>query len=59
MISLAHNFYIDELLWFVVPVGIALWVLRVAERKARERREAEEAAESADTGSTETESPSD
>lgn len=41
MISLAHAFYIDEILWFVIPVGLSLWVLRWAERRARERAEAE------------------
>lgn len=41
MITLAHGFYIDEILWFVIPVGLALWVLRLAERRARERAESE------------------
>ncbi len=43
MITLAHGLYLDELLWFVVPVGLSLWALRWAERRAREK------AESADT----------
>ena len=41
MISLAHGLYIDEILWFAIPVGLSLWVLRWAERKARVRAEAE------------------
>jgi hypothetical protein len=39
MISLAHGWYIDEFLWFVIPVGLSLWVLRRAERRARTRAE--------------------
>lgn len=39
---LAHGFYLDELLWFVIPVGLSLWVLRWAERRARQRAESEE-----------------
>ncbi|MFP5332591.1 MAG: hypothetical protein ACLGHX_09585 [Acidimicrobiia bacterium] len=42
MISLAHGFYLDEILWFVVPVGLSLFVLRWAERKAKARAVAEE-----------------
>lgn len=38
---LAHGFYLDELLWFVIPVGLSLWVLRWAERRARQRGESE------------------
>jgi hypothetical protein len=45
MITLAHGFYIDEILWFVVPVAVSLWLLRWAERKARLRAEAEESDE--------------
>ena len=41
MITLAHGFYIDDILWFVIPVGLSLWVLRWAERRARERAESE------------------
>lgn len=41
MISLAHGLYIDEILWFAIPVGLSLWVLRWAERRARARAEAE------------------
>lgn len=41
MISLAHGFYIDEFLWFVVPIGLSLVVLRWAERRARQRAESE------------------
>ena len=41
MIWLAHGLYLDELLWFAIPVGLALWVLRWAERRARTRAEAE------------------
>ena len=41
MISFAHGMYIDEILWFAIPVGLALLVLRWAERKARLRAEAE------------------
>ena len=36
---LAHGLYIDDLLWFVVPVGISILLLRWAERRARERAE--------------------
>jgi hypothetical protein len=43
MISLAHGLYIDEILWFAIPVGLSLWVLRWAERRARTRAEAETA----------------
>ena len=43
MISLAHGLYIDEILWFAIPVGLSLWVLRWAERKARARAESEAA----------------
>lgn len=42
MISLAHGFYFDEFLWFVVPVGLSLLVLRWAERKAKARAVEEE-----------------
>ena len=59
MITFAHYFYIDEILWFVVPVGLALWVLRWAERKARERNEAAEAAGSDDVERTDSEIPPD
>lgn len=41
MIWLAHGLYIDEFLWFAIPVGLSLWVLRWAERRARTRAEAE------------------
>lgn len=41
MIWLAHGLYIDEILWFAIPVGLSLWVLRWAERRARMRAEAE------------------
>ncbi|HVR32502.1 MAG TPA: hypothetical protein VMS74_07310 [Acidimicrobiia bacterium] len=41
MITLAHGLYIDDFLWFAVPVGLSLWGLRWAERKARARAEAE------------------
>ena len=41
MIPLAHGLYIDEILWFAIPVGLSLLVLRWAERKARVRAEAE------------------
>lgn len=58
MISLAHGFYIDEILWFVIPVGLALWVLRLAERRARERAESE-AAETAAPDPTESDRPAD
>lgn len=49
MISLAHGLYLDELLWFVIPVGLSLWVLRWAERRARTRAEAEAAEVDEDT----------
>lgn len=48
MISLAHGLYIDEILWFAIPVGLSLWVLRWAERKARMRAEAEAAKDQED-----------
>ncbi|MEX2653428.1 MAG: hypothetical protein WD532_00175 [Acidimicrobiia bacterium] len=40
--SFAHGMYIDDILWFVIPVGLSLWLLRWAERKARARAEADE-----------------
>lgn len=49
MIRLAHGLYLDELLWFAIPVGLSLWVLRWAERKARTRAEAEGSEDEADT----------
>lgn len=42
MITLAHGLYLDEFLWFAIPVGLALWVFRWAERRARARAEAED-----------------
>jgi hypothetical protein len=42
MITLAHGLYIDDLLWFVVPVGLSLLALRWAERRAREKAQAAE-----------------
>jgi hypothetical protein len=45
MIVFAHGLYLDELLWFVIPVGLALWAMRSAERRARARAEAEEGQE--------------
>jgi len=41
MITLAHGLFIDDILWFAIPVGLSLLVLRWAERKARARAEAE------------------
>lgn len=35
----AHGLFIDDVLWFAVPVGVALVVLRWAERTARRRAE--------------------
>jgi hypothetical protein len=48
MITFAHGLYFDELLWFVVPVGLSLWALRWAERRAREKAEAADAGEGTD-----------
>lgn len=42
MIAFAHGMYIDDILWFAIPVGLSLWLLRWAERKARARAEADE-----------------
>lgn len=39
---LAHGSGIDDILLFVVPVGLAMFALRTAERRARQRQEAEE-----------------
>ena len=50
MIWLAHGLYIDEVLWFAIPVGLSLWVLRWAERRARTRAEAEAADIEGDKG---------
>lgn len=58
MISFAHGFYIDEILWFVIPVGLALWVLRLAERRARARAESE-APETEASDPTESDRPAD
>jgi hypothetical protein len=41
MITLAHGLFVDDILWFAIPVGLSLLVLRWAERKARARAEAE------------------
>lgn len=41
MIVFAHGMYIDDFLWFAVPVVLSLFLLRWAERKARARAEAE------------------
>lgn len=38
---LAHGSGIDDILLFVVPVGLAMFALRTAERRARERQNAE------------------
>ncbi|HSJ27901.1 MAG TPA: hypothetical protein VLB67_06790 [Acidimicrobiia bacterium] len=43
MIVFAHGLYLDELLWFVIPVGLALWAMKRTERRARARAEAENA----------------
>lgn len=53
MITFAHGLYLDELLWFVVPVGLSLWALRWAERRARDK--AEVAAAEERTGQTQEE----
>ncbi|MEX1043502.1 MAG: hypothetical protein WD020_02590 [Acidimicrobiia bacterium] len=39
----AHGMYIDDILWFLIPVGLSLGLLRWAERKARARAEADTA----------------
>ena len=36
---LAHGLYIDDILWFAVPVAVSILLLRWAERRARERAE--------------------
>ena len=41
MMVLAHGLYLDDFLWFAIPVGFALAALRWAERRARMRAEAE------------------
>lgn len=41
MIIFGHGMFIDDILWFAVPVGLSLVLLRWAERKARARAEAE------------------
>lgn len=38
---LAHGSGIDDILLFIVPVGIAVFALRAAEKRARSRMEAE------------------
>lgn len=58
--TMAHGSGIDDVLWFVVPVILAIGVLRVAERRARQRAEREPSVDSGsrtgevmDSGSTE------
>jgi hypothetical protein len=48
MILFAHGMYIDDILWFAIPVGLSLWLLRWAERKARARAEADSGGGEAD-----------
>ncbi len=38
----AHQWGWDELLYFAIPVGIGLWLIRLAERRARRRHLREE-----------------
>jgi hypothetical protein len=57
MITLAHGLYIDELLWFVVPVGLSLLALRWAERRAREKAEAAEAEQEAGEATAQADEP--
>ena len=38
---LAHGSGFDDFLLFVVPVGLAMFALRAAERRARQRHHAE------------------
>jgi len=45
MTALAHGLYIDDILWFAIPVGLSLLVLRWAEQRARARAEADTEAE--------------
>jgi hypothetical protein len=45
---LAHMGGIDEIGIFLIPALLAIWVLRKAERQARQRAEAESAAETDD-----------
>jgi len=40
-VILAHGTYIDDVLWFAIPVAASLIVLRWAERRARARAESE------------------
>ncbi len=40
--QLAHQGGWDEILWFVVPAGLAVLALRWAERRARRRAEHEQ-----------------
>lgn len=39
VVTVAHGSGVDDLLWFVVPVLVAIGVLRVVERRARQKRE--------------------
>lgn len=41
---LAHQGGWDEILLFLVPAALGFWLLRVAERRAREKAEAERSA---------------
>lgn len=44
----AHTGGLHDIAWFVVPVALALVVLRLAERRARQRAETEDEEPSAD-----------
>ena len=46
--TLAHGLYIDDVLWFVIPVGLSILLLRWAERRARERNQDDDEPESSD-----------
>jgi hypothetical protein len=48
MIAFAHGMYVDDILWFAIPVGLAIYGMRWAERRARARTDAAEAGEDTD-----------
>lgn len=39
---LAHGTYLDDVLWFAIPVALSIVGLRWAERRARKRAESDE-----------------
>jgi hypothetical protein len=54
MIAFAHGMYIDDILWFAVPVGLAIYGMRWAERRARARADTARAREDTDWDSHQT-----